>query len=155
MKYLHHTRTNVAESMVAPPLSVSVLLLHYRWRNYHSPLTRNHRWRFSSARFSSQKCILSSPQESQHGGGSGCPRSSACVFHLGGSYILHRLGQSSRFQEAQMNTRNPDMSPMLSLFWTVAVRTPTSWTSSRLLPELDPRAYTRLIDTASVDVPRV
>ena len=47
------------------------------------------------------------------------------------------------------------LAPMLSLFWTVTVRAPTSRTSGRILPELDPRPYLRFIDAASVDVPRV
>ena len=51
--------------------------------------------------------------------------------------------------------RDPDMAPMLSLFWTVTVRAPTSRTSGRILPELDPRSYLGFIDAASVDVPRV
>ena len=55
-----------------------------------------------------------------------------------------------------MRPLDPDMAPMLSLFWAVTVLAPTSRTSGRILPELDPRPYLGFIDAAaSVDVPRV
>ena len=54
-----------------------------------------------------------------------------------------------------MRPLDPDMAPMLSLSWAVTVLAPTSRTSGRILPELDPRPYLRFIDAASVDVPRV
>ena len=55
-----------------------------------------------------------------------------------------------------MRPLDPDMAPMLSLFWAVTVLAPTSRTSGKILPELDPRPYLGFIDAAaSVDVPRV